>query len=146
SGNRRIKIIALESILKLLTPDIAIDSDAFHSLSLSEEQDVWIQSNAISILKYINPDLFKTVASKRLNTYRPDPDFFVRQHIVTLLDKDDILLNTSFIDSILNDPSEFVRQAFCQKIAFLPHEVLSRLMEDPAHQVRGLATLNTASL
>jgi len=145
-GNTRIKIIALESILKLLTPEMALDEEVFYYLSLSDQKDVWIQCNAISILKFLNPQLFKEVAIKRLTTYHPEPDFFVRQHITTLLTQEDISLDPSLLSSILKDPNEFVRQSLCKKIAFLPQNILALLLEDPSPQVRAAAILNATTL
>jgi len=145
-GNYRIKIRALESILKLLTPDIVLDDEVFRYLSLSEQKDVWIQCNAISILKYLNPIFFNEVVEKRLKTFHPEPDFFVRQHITTLLTEDDFTSNPSYVFSILNDPSEFVRLALCQKINFLSEDIVSCLLEDTCPQVRALAILNITSM
>lgn len=144
-GNHRIKTKALESILKLLTPEVSLDSEVFYYLSLSDEKDVWIQCNSISILQYLNPSLFKEVAAKRLNTYHTGADFFVRQHITTLLSQGELSLDSLFVASILNDPSDFVRQALCQKISFLPQVVVETLLKDSSPQVRALAILNVIS-
>lgn len=145
-GNQRIKVKVLEAILKLITPDIVLDKEVFHYLSLSDQKDVWIQSNAISILKRLDPSLFHEVATKRLGTYGTDPDFFVRQHITALLEQEDIAINPSFLAHIHNDPSEFVRQTLCQKIAFLPQGIVSQLLEDSSPQVRASALLNIMSM
>lgn len=144
-GNQRIKVAALDAILKLLSPKMSLDHEVFYYLASSTKKDVWIQCKAIEILQKLDLLLFRTLAAKRLESYDPDPDLFVRQYIVGLLQEEDFSIDVSLYLKIMSDPSDFVRQSLCDKMTFLPHDSIIKLLEDEAPQVRAMALLKIIS-
>jgi len=141
NGNQRIRITALEAILKILSPEISIDAEVFHYLARSTLKDVWIQCRAIDILKQLDLSFFRKIVEERLGSYGTDPDLFVRQHIVSLLEESDFTFDSSFYSKIMDDPSDFVRQSLCEKMKFLPKKIIHELLEDPSPPVRAMTLL-----
>ncbi len=145
NGNQRVKIAALDSILKLRPSKISIDEKVFYHLASSKEEDAWIQCKAIEILRQLNQSLFRQLAASRLKVGEPDPDLFVRQHIVTLLEEEDFSLTPTLYSNIISDPSDLVRQTLCEKMPTLPLKIIKKLLEDSSPQVRAMAILKIVS-
>lgn len=141
SGNQRVKVAALDTIYKLFLPELSLDHKIFYDLAVSTKSDVWIQCKALAILQQLNVRLFQDLATQKLEFYGPDPDLFVRQYIIKLLQEGDFALIPDLFLKIIKDPSDFVRQSLCDKMSFLPHDIILKLLEDAAPQVRGMALL-----
>jgi poly-gamma-glutamate synthase PgsB/CapB len=119
------------------------------------ERDCWLQCEALALLARVRGSDFDRLAARRLRAPASDPDLFVRARLVTLL-RERFEANggaepLAQIEQAAGDPSAYVRQRVCQQTPALPDErALSlaghRLVNDPAHQVRGTAALALGEL
>ncbi len=122
---------------------------AIYRLSLDRERDVWIQCEAVALLRAISAKFFDHVATLRLTDPPAGDDLFVRRRLVALVAArpglHDLLGNVS------DDPSPFVRQGITECFTTLAPEIalplLARLaIKDGEPPVRAAALLQIPSL
>ncbi len=114
--------------------------------ALDYGQDVWIQREALSLLRLVAPAAFDDVLRIRLENPQEGDDLFFRGHAASLLgaasSSRPFLLDLVAVAAA--DRSPFVRQKVAEILAFLPAnlaiEYLRKLaMEDEVPQVRAAA-------
>jgi len=124
-----------------------------YRLALESRQEIWLQCDAIDLLRTISPDSFALVAGRRLAHAQAGDDFFVRRRIVGWLGeglRDTPPFAAILLDAV-GDPSAYVRQRVASALTTAPATVvggaLPRLLrEDPVAQVRAAAALVLADV
>jgi gamma-polyglutamate synthase len=106
-------------------------------------QDVWIQSEALGLLKVISPDSFDEVVQKRFDNPGTGDDLFTRARAVTLLENNmgNRARRRALLVRAAGDPSAFVRQAVCAALCRNPSDEtleswMTLTLRDSAPQVR----------
>ena len=115
--------------------------------ALLEQENVWIQNDALEFLAQKRPDYFYTIAQKHFENYKEDESIFVRHKIASLSMKfaHNMERLTSFVmERILNDPSAYVRQAIVKSLITTIPKTLQELntnfiLKDADKSVRALA-------
>lgn len=140
-GSQEVRVAVMEAFLKTCPPEHSLKTDIFITLASSLHSNVWIQTKALDILKKFDRKTFQQIVKNRLTNPGPDPDLFVRQHVVTLIEKEDLVAEPSLLQLILNDSSDFVRQSLAERIELLGSQEIKHLSKDKATAVRGMLYL-----
>lgn len=115
--------------------------------------DVWIQREALSLLRQIAPQRFSQVLLERLAQPGGGDDLFVRRHAVELLGTSLHLLPEpeTLYHAAIHDPSPFVRQAAATALTRAGDAIVRACwpalgLEDEVPQVRAAAALELSTL
>ncbi len=119
-----------------------------HRIAIEARTDVWVQCHAFAVLANLNWPSTLPIVLKRLQHPRAGDDMFVRRHLYKMLTQRIQAgeSNDTQLPSYEDEPSEFVRQAFCQT-AFLSRHAPTRrqwsnmALHDKSLQVRAAALL-----
>ena len=154
-GDKRVRVATfccLSKTIQALSPQLRTTSveyktQAFiYRSSLETREDIWIQSEALSLVKLLSFSSLEKVLERRLLNPLDGDDFFVRKCAIVLLCEnwENIAAAEHIVNCALYDPSSFVRQglAFASRhlaskkaLAVLKHLAIG----DNAPQVRAAA-------
>lgn len=116
--------------------------------ALESRQGVWLQCDALDLLRAISPENFFLAAKRRFSQPEPGDDLFVRRRIIGWLgESPDIHPETSdLLQLAAGDSSAYVRQQVAGILKQLPETLAARILprllrEDPVPQVRAAAAL-----
>ena len=120
--------------------------------SLHTSLDIWLQREALRLLTAIAPESSRSVLRRRLEHPTNGDDFIVRAEATSLLG---VLLalfpeDSDLLDSLLSDPSPFVRQHIVPVLATIPEREKRQRIEqlvfhDSCSQVRASALVSLLS-
>ena len=106
-------------------------AQAIYRMALDRQRDVWIQCEAVTLLRNISTTSFDQVARLRLVEPPADgDDFFVRRRLVPLVVARPEL--AGLLEMIRHDPSPYVRQALSENCRSLPGEKANPLISQLA--------------
>ncbi len=121
--------------------------------AIDTRQQVWIQCEAIRLLRSLSPDSFEKVARIRLEKPGTGDDLFVRRRTVIYAGEEASRRPglAGLLTIAARDPSPFVRQAVPRALAGVPVAPLRSLLtglaeNDPSPQVRAAAVLEILPL
>lgn len=156
-GDTRVRIAAFHCMsvgLRELKPANAMNNIDVSTLqfiyrsALDHEQEVWIQCEALLLLRYISSGHLRTALEKRLKNNREGDDIFVRRRALKyLIDIIKEIPETALlVELVLNDPSPYVRQGLAEFIFKLDEPLRSvcmkRMLHDSDRAVRAAAVLS----
>lgn len=156
-GNPHIRQAAfgcLSAALRALPPafqERAISHDTVQFIyrsALESRQEVWLQCDALDLLRAISPANFELAARRRLTQPESGDDFFVRRRIVSWLG-DSLRSGSGMADllpTVAADASPYVRQRLAGILRDAPAALIAQLLpallhRDPVPQVRAAAAL-----
>ncbi len=121
--------------------------------ALERNQDIWIQCEAISLLKVLSKASLKIVLEKRINSAQQGDDLFVRRHAVRVISEFQQQMPElqSLLKKLMDDPGASVRQlvpeALLKSDLNLLQSTLKHLLtKDESSAVRASALLVVPSL
>lgn len=162
-GDARVKVTAFKVMMqcvKGLRKDLQQPAFSENVLryvyrsALDQNQDIWIQTEALELLSSLSPENFKVVFLKRFEKSNStvEDDIFIRHHAVLLLEAyySNVKFTFELLGVALKDNSPYVRQAISKVIACLPPEIIIKtykdvFFSDPSPQVRGALLLTVLS-
>lgn len=162
AGDPRVRthaFLALAQSLAPLTPQDAAramqpQTVAYvYRASLDSSLDVWIQREAMTLLRTIAPDQLGTVLRRRLREPAEGDDLFVRRHAVEILGRS-LQVDPGLAEllvQVAQDPSAHVRQAVAQALPTMPASVVRAVwprlgLEEPIPAVCAAAYLELPQL
>jgi len=129
-----------------------------YRLSLEKQQDIWVQADALSLLFYLSMDSFIEASKIRFEQYQDGDDMFVRNRILTILAKSNMLKHGhdelfQIIQIASTDRSAFVRQGVFKTLRYIDTDkslaLLTHMLfveNEDAVKVIGLDSLNDKQL
>lgn len=151
-GDVRVRLAAYEGMARMLRALPPEGRDSYlgdntltytYRLSMDHRQPVWLQTEALSLLSVLGYPAVMDIIERRLTRAPEGDDFFVRQHVVTVLaEQADGARREKLLEIALDDPSATVRQAVIDLLVTLRPVSLERhlscmIMQDSAREVRG---------
>ncbi len=152
-GDNRVCVAAfncLATVIRCLSPEGRKESVSGSTLqfvyrcALESGQNVWLQSVALDLLSCLSLPSLETALRKRLGepSSRPD-DIFVRRRAVSILG--DVLYEipslADLLPVVMEDPSDYVRQAVASAVRHDPGLLECVALRDPSPKVRAAAVL-----
>jgi len=154
-GDNRVRLAAFQCLSNILshTPqEIQKDSvdektiQYIYRAALDKKQPIWIQCEALRLLESMSIQSLKKALEQRLSIPGDKDDLFVRSCAVKVLANNSTLLETSrsLFDTIIKDPSAFVRQAMVDALLHAsPDDIQKYLwilaLDDQDEKVRAYA-------
>ena len=116
--------------------------------ALERHPDVWLQCQALGLLKSLSPQALDTALLKRLQQPRNGDDLFVRRYTVRLLGER-LTENpqlAGLVEAVVHDPSPAVRQVLPGALISAPEQLVKRILprllnQDAEPAVRASALL-----
>ena len=116
--------------------------------ALEWRQDIWIQREALSLLKVLSPESLEQVLQKRLSQPHEGDDMFVRRHGVRIIGEcqHQIPSLQMLLFTLVDDPSASVRQTIAEaltgsSLSFSQSILGTLLKKDSAESVRASVLL-----
>ena len=98
--------------------------------ALERHPDVWLQCQALGLLKSLSPQSLDTALHKRLRQPGSGDDLFVRRYAVRLLG-DRLIENpelAALVEAVVDDPSPAVRQVLPGALISAPEQLVKRIL------------------